>query len=404
MTSNRPVVDLLDPRFHVGDPHPAYTWMREHEPVYRDSNGIWCVTRMEHLRDVERRPGEFTSSRGYRSVWFPEETSMTSEDDPRHHEQRAMISDLFTRRAMSELEPTVRDIVTDALDNLRGLDGFEIVDAITARIPAEVTCHVLGWPRHHWRDVRSWSERLMRVDSLTRDPMLMSDAIRATQEIATLTAATVQQRRGADTGDVLCRWANATLDGAPLPLQHITSELGLVIPGGAETTRTTLSHALVLFSHRHDLWEALAAEPAAIPRAVEELLRWVTPLNNMFRTVTTATTIGPVEVAAGDRIALVYPSANRDEDWFTDPFEIDLQRDPNPHVAFGFGPHLCLGAHLARLQLRVALEEMTQRFTELRPIDEPRYEANVFVKAVEQFHLGVTPRRRVTADATREQS
>jgi len=144
----RPDVDLLDPQFHVGDPHAAYTWMRAHESVYRDTNGLWCVTRMDLVRDVERRPGEFTSSRGYRSTWFPDETSMISEDDPRHHEQRAQISDVFSRRAMSRLEPVVRAIVDDALDELRVADGlgFEVVDALTSRIPAEVTCHLLGWP------------------------------------------------------------------------------------------------------------------------------------------------------------------------------------------------------------------------------------------------------------------
>jgi len=99
--TSRPDVDLLDPHFHVGDPHPAYTWMREHEPIFRERNGIWCISRMEHVREVERRASEFVSSRGYRSVWFPDETSMISQDDPRHHEQRMLIADLFTRRAMA---------------------------------------------------------------------------------------------------------------------------------------------------------------------------------------------------------------------------------------------------------------------------------------------------------------
>jgi cytochrome P450 len=227
---------------------------------------------------------------------------------------------------------------------------------------------------------------------LTRDPLAMSDVVRATQEMAALTATTVAERRGVDTGDVICRWANATPDGERLSLAHINSELGLVVPGGAETTRTTLSRAMVLFSERNDLWERLAGHPTAIPRAVEELLRWVTPLNNMFRTVTRSTTIGSVSVDAGDRVALVYPSANRDEDWFDRPFDVDLERDPNPHVAFGFGPHLCLGAHVARLQLRVTLEEMTRRLTRLRPLGEPCYEANVFVKAVERFHVAAALR------------
>ena len=388
----RPDVDLLDPQFHVGDPHPAYTWMRENEPIYRDRNGIWCLTRLEHVREAERRAGDFVSSRGYRSVWFPEETSMISQDDPGHREQRMIISDLFTRRAMVELEPIVREVVTDCLSMVGGLPSFEVVDTIAARMPAEVTCHLLGFPQAHWRDLRSWSERLMRVDSLHRDPVMLSDAIRATQELATIAAPIVEERRGADTDDVMCRWANASLDGCPMSLADINSELGLVIPGGAETTRTTLARSLILFSGRNDLWEQLAADPASIPTAVEELLRWVTPLNNMFRTVAEMTSIGGVTMEPGDRVALVYPSANRDEDWFQNPFEVDLRRDPNPHVAFGFGPHLCIGAHVARLQLKVALEEMTRRFTDLRPISEPVYEANVFVKAVERFQLGVSKR------------
>jgi cytochrome P450 family 142 subfamily A polypeptide 1 len=131
----------------------------------------------------------------------------------------------------------------------------------------------------------------------------------------------------------------------------------------------------------------MAEDPVRIPHAVEELLRFLTPLNNMFRTATTDTEIDGVAIAAGDRIALVYPSANRDEAVFADPDEVDLARDPNPHIAFGFGTHFCLGAHVARLSLRVALEELTARFTDLRPAAPPRYEANVFVKAVERFDL-----------------
>ena len=388
----RPEVDLLDPLFHVGDPHPVYRWMRENEPVFRDRNGFWCITRMEDLRDVERRSTTFVSSQGYRSVWVPTETSMISKDDPAHAQQRKLVADRFTPKAVTELEGHVREITTESLATLHSLAQFEVVDTIAARLPAMLTCRLLGWPDSHWRDVRSWSERLMRIDTLGTNPTQLSDAIRAVGELAALTEETVDARRGCPADDLLSRWSHAEIDGAPMTLDTINSELGLVVPGGAETTRTTLARSLILFSERPDLWESLAEDRSRIPHAVEELLRWVTPLNNMFRTAVDETEIGGVAISAGDRIALVYPSANRDDAYFTDPDHVDLARDPNPHISFGFGTHFCLGAHVARLSMRVALEELTVRITNLRPAAEPTYEANVFVKAVERFDLGFDPR------------
>jgi cytochrome P450 family 142 subfamily A polypeptide 1 len=385
--TDRPDVDLLDPTFHVGDPHPAYRWMRDHEPVYRDRNGLLCVTRMEHLRDVERHAKAFVSSQGYRSVWVPTETSMISKDDPAHTEQRRLVADRFTPKAVAVLEDDVRHIVDEAIGMVSFASQFEVVDTIAARLPAITTCRLLGWPDAHWREVSSWSERFMRIDTLMRNPDQLSDTIRAASELHALTATTVEARRGCPAEDLMSRWSNGTIEGRPMTLEEINSELGLVIPGGAETTRTTLARALILFSERNDLWDWLAEDPGRIPHAVEELLRWLTPLNNMFRTAVAETEIGDVAVHPGDRIALVYPSANRDAAVFEDPDEVDLARDPNPHIAFGFGTHFCLGAHVARLSLRVALEELTSRFRNLRPAAEPVYEANVFVKAVQRFDL-----------------
>lgn len=392
MRADRPVVDLLDPNFHVGDPHPVYRWMREHEPVFRDSNGIWCVTRMEHLREAERHAKTFISSRGYRSVWTPSETSMISKDDPAHTEQRRLVADRFTPRAVASLEAEVREIMREALAPTKLTNQFEVVDTIAARLPATLTCRLIGWPDSHWRDVASWSERLMRIDTLHRRPEQLSDTIRAVHEMAALTATTVEERRVCPAEDLLSRWANGRIGGEPMSLADINSELGLVVPGGAETTRTTLARSLILFAERPDLWEWLADDPARISHAVEELLRFITPLNNMFRTAATDTDIGGTPIAEGDRIALIYPSANRDDAVFTEPDLLDLERDPNPHISFGFGTHFCLGAHVARLSLRVALEELTARFTNLRPASPPRYEANVFVKAVERFDLAFDPR------------
>lgn len=391
--TTRPAVDLLDPTFHVGDPHPTYRWMRHHEPIYRDeANDLWCVTRMEHLRHVERSADTFVSSRGYRSVWVPSETSMISKDDPAHTTQRRLISDRFTPRAVGAREADVRDLVSEAIATFATASTVEVVDALAARVPSILTCRLIGWDDDRWRDVRSWSERLMRIDTMTRDATHATDGLAAVTEIADLLDRSLAERASSPADDLLTVWTRAAEAGCPMSVADIGSELGLLIPGGAETTRTTLARALILFSERNDLWEELAADPTRIPTAVEELLRWITPLNNMFRTVAVATEVDGVSMAEGDRVALVYPSANRDEAVFDDPDSVELTRDPNPHIAFGFGTHFCLGAHLARLTLRVALEELTARFTRLRPVEAPVYEANVFVKAVARFEIGFDPR------------
>ncbi|MEY2468088.1 MAG: cholest-4-en-3-one 26-monooxygenase [Actinomycetota bacterium] len=387
--TSRPEVDLLDPMFHVGDPHPSYAWMRRNEPVYHDTrNNLWCVTRMEHLRQVERHAATFSSAQGYRSVHVPSETSMISKDDPAHTTQRKLIADRFTPRSVGRLEDAVRDIVQRAMSTFGFVNQVEVIDALAARIPAVVTCRMLGWEDHHWREVSSWSERFMRIDTMGVNPQQLSDGIRAVAELAALVDESIPQRRECPADDILTVWSQAELNGCPMSIEEINSELGLVIPGGAETTRTTLSRALVLFCERNDLWEQIAAEPESIPLAVEELLRYITPLNNMFRTVTEPTDIDGTKLDTGARIALVYPSANRDEAVFEQPDEIDLRRDPNPHIAFGFGTHFCLGAHVARLVLRVTLEELAGRLTNLRAVEPAAYEPNVFVKAVSRFVLG----------------
>jgi cytochrome P450 len=168
----------------------------------------------------------------------------------------------------------------------------------------------------------------------------------------------------------------------------IMNETGLFISGGAETTRTVIARGLRVFCDHQDQWERMAADPSLVPAAIEEVIRWVTPLNQMFRTAVADDVIGETPVKAGDRIALLYPSANRDEDVFSDPFTFDITRGPNPQIAFGFGPHVCVGQSLARLELQILFEQLSQRFTNLRVLSEPVIEKNLFAGAVVDFNLG----------------
>ncbi len=220
---------------------------------------------------------------------------MISKDDPAHAEQRGLVQGLFTRRAVrvsGGRDPCPR---RRRARRARRDDGpVEVVTALAARVPSLLTCRLLGWPDDRWPDVRSWSERLMRIDTLTRVPGQLADAVAAMGEMAALMDESLAAKRAAPADDLMSIWAHAALGGCPMTRTTIHFELGLVVPGGAETTRTTLARALVLFAERPDLWTWLVEHRTAIPTAVEELLRWITPLNNMFRTAAVDTDIAGV--------------------------------------------------------------------------------------------------------------
>ena len=389
-TDERPGFDLLAPAFYYGDQHAAFTWMRANEPVYRDAaNDLWGITRHADVHEVERRSDVFVSSRGYRSFFSPGESNMIAQDDPHHAEQRALVSRRFTPKAVRQHEPWMRSTVDSLLDQFSD-DQVEVVEAVAAQLPSRLTAKLLGWDESRWPDVKRWSERLMRLDGIA-DPEIAMDVMTTIIEFNTELTAMTASAKGCpvhDAPDLVTVWANAAIDGGTLDAESIMHETGLFISGGAETTRTVIARALRTFCDHPDQWEAMAADPSIVPAAVEEMIRWVTPLNNMFRTAAADTEIGGQAIAEGDRLALLYPSANRDEAVFTDPFTFDITRHPNPHLGFGFGTHFCLGASLARFELTVLFTELSRRFTNLRPVTEIDGEANIFANAVISFTLG----------------
>lgn len=385
--------DLLDPAFYLGDMHAAFTRLRAEEPVYRDeANGLWGVTRHHDIQEVEAHSDVFVSGRGYRSHWAPDETNMIALDDPRHQQQRRLVSRRFTPKAVHEHEAWLRAAVTEMVDAFVDEGSVEVVDGLAGQLPTRLTARLLGWPEDRWRDIKVWAEHLMAYDEILRDPEAAMAMVTTIVEFGGELTGMVEERRGCPMGDLVSVWANAEVDGEPLDPMTILHETGLFISGGAETTRTVISRGLRAFCDANDQWELLAREPAHIPTAVDELVRWVTPLNNFFRTAVVDARIGDQPVAAGDRVILLYPSGNRDEAVFDDPFRLDVTRRPNPHVGFGFGTHFCLGASLARLVLTVVLQELTSRITELRVEEEVDGVPNIFACMVRSFRLGFDAR------------
>ena len=391
-TSTRIEVDLLDPALYQRNPHDVWSWMRENEPVYRDEkNGLWGITRHADVMDVERRSTVY-SSRGYRAIYSPEEANMIAQDDPRHRQQRMLVQGELTRAAVHRREEEITDLVTRLVDECLELGTFDVVPVIAAQVAARLTTRLLGFPEEMWPDLKSWSERLMRTDMRERDEKTMAEFYDANREFLAAMAPLMAEKSACPVHDFMSIWAHAEIDGEKLPPASIFHEVGLFIAGGAETTRTAISHGLRAFCDHQDQWNAMADDPSLVEGAVEEVLRWVTPLNNFFRTVNTDDRIGDQPVRAGDRVIMLYPSANRDEAVFSNPFTFDIRRSPNPHLAFGFGTHLCVGANLARLVLKTVFTELSARVATLTPVNEPVVEANIFARAVSTFTLAVTPR------------
>jgi cholest-4-en-3-one 26-monooxygenase len=334
----------------------------------------------------------FSSSGCYRSRVAPQEEDMIAKDDPAHHAQRALVARQFTPKAVQRLEPVIDSVVTELVDRIVERSEMEVVDDLAAPFPARLTAHLLGFGEARAPAVRSWSERLMRIDGILTDETVMMDMGAAIMEFAGELVPLIEERRVSPQDDLVSIWANAELGGCPMEQSVMVQETGLFISGGAETTRTVVARGLVELTRHPEQWDAMATDPTLIPGAVEELIRWVTPLNNFFRTATRDSTIGTTVVCAGDRVILCYPSANRDEAVFDDPWTFDIRRNPNPHVAFGFGTHFCLGASLARLELRMLIAQLTRRITNLRLLTDPDIEPNIFVGAVRSCRLGFDPR------------
>ncbi len=390
-----PAIDLLSPAFYgdLDGMHAAFRWLRAHDPVHRDeANGLWGVTRHADVMDVERRADVFSSAQGYRSHHEPDEDNMIAQDDPGHLDQRRLVNRRFTPRAVAALEGYLTGMVDEVLAGALEGGSMEVVTELAAPVPARLTAHLLGFAEERWPDIKTWSERLMRYDEVDTDQAVADDFVMAILEFVPVLMETVAARREQPADDLVSDWVQADAKGCPMTDSKLVNETGLVISGGAETTRTVISRGLVAFAEHPDQWEAMAADPSLVPGAVEELIRWVTPLNNFFRTVTRDDHIGDQPVKAGDRVAILYPSANRDEAVFDRPDTFDITRDPNPHVAFGRGTHFCLGANLARVELRILFERLSQRITDLRVTSGPRLEDNIFVTAVQHLELAFSLR------------
>ena len=378
-------IDLLDGDFYVNDPYPTYEWMREHEPCYWDPvNELWGVSRYDDVVEVEKHKELFrnTGEKGGSRPNIPPDPSFINADDPYHHKRRNLVSRRFTPRAVAEREAHVRDTVRGLFDAVEKSGGTaEIIEELAAPLPAMTIGWLLGFEESRWPELKAWSERTIALGGGPR--YFNDDGMNAAMEFYAAAEALYDEKKACPVDDVMSVWANATIDGVPVGKDESLSDALLLLDGGAETTRTTIARTLVNLLAHPDQWELLRGG-ADMTVATEEFIRYVTPIHNMNRVASADTELHGKAISAGQQLLLMYSSANRDPKHFADPERFDVTRQPNHHVSFGFGTHFCLGAALARMEIRLFFEELVRRVRAFRlvPGTQVEEQPNAFVYGI----------------------
>jgi cytochrome P450 family 142 subfamily A polypeptide 1 len=417
MTASAPLseIDALDPTLYVrGVAHDVFTWLRENDPVHWDEkNNLWVITKYEDISSIERRPEVFSSARGVRPKGGGGgELSLVSMDDPEHARQRKLVSRGFTPSRIGQLTDHIRELARELIAKVAARGECDFVEDIAKPLPLIVIAELLGLPVEDRERLGAWSDAMMGGEGADGDDPRVARAAEAWAEYLTYLVDVIEDRRRAPKDDlisVLLSSAEAgeiTFDHEQLQqmAQDATPRDGLVgdevlaflvllLVAGNETTRNALSggmHALSLFPEEK---AKLVADRSLINSATEEILRFVSPVISFSRTVTSPTEVRGRQLAEGDVVLNVYPSANRDIDVFPDPDSLRIDRSPNLHLAFGTGPHFCLGANLARTEIRILLDELLTRLPDIRVPDgvEPQRGPNALVTTVEHLPVVFTP-------------
>jgi cholest-4-en-3-one 26-monooxygenase len=385
--------DLLDGDWYAGQPFGDWAWMRDHAPAYwDDKNEIWALTRYDDVLAAEKDPATFSNRRGPRphGDYLP---MMIAMDDPQHGRRRKLVSRGFTPKRVREHETTIRRICGDIIDRVASRGQCDFVWDIAAPLPLLLIADLLGFPEESYDDLLRWSDDLIRATTADPPQEIALAGLEAMLAFREFQLGVIADRRSKPPQDdlvsILC---HSEIDGEQLDDESIIQESLLILIGGDETSRHVMTDGMLALLDHPEQLAILRDHPDAIEQGVEELLRWVSPIKNMARTVTREVELHDQTLHEGDQVVLMYPSANRDPAVFSDPDRFDVRRYPNAHLAFGFGPHFCMGASLARLELKVMFSELLQRLPDLRLAGDPlpRRPSN-FISGPEAMPVAFTP-------------
>lgn len=408
-------IDLADPQFATIEAWSGgsatrsayFKKLRDDAPVlfaeeaaiegFPQGPGFWSVTRFDDIMHVSRHPELFCSGLGTNIPDLPVEIaefygSMISMDAPRHTRLRRIVSKSFTPRMVSRIDDDVHVKARGVLAEVGGKGECDFVAEIAAVLPLQIICEMMGIPRESWTRIMELTNVILGGG----DPELTPDfgtLLAASLEMAAIAQAVGEDRLANPRDDLVSALMHASVDGESLTPQEMASFFILLAAAGNETTRNAISHGAWELHNDRAQWDAWAADPETLsPTAVEEIVRWATPVIHFRRTATEDTEISGQKIAKGEKVVMWYESGNRDERHFEDPHRFDIARTPNDHIGFGAGgPHFCLGANLARREIRVMFEEIFRWLPDLRITAPPDYLQSPFIHGIKRMRCEFTP-------------
>jgi cholest-4-en-3-one 26-monooxygenase len=396
MSTSAPALDEFDPATldvispekyeREGYPHADWTWLRAHDPVhYFESeycDPFWAVTKHADIVAIGKNPTDWIIEP--RIAVFtreaPEEPTtrhLLTMDPPDHGRYRNIIAKWFTPRTVKVWEPKVQRVTREVLDKAGARSEIDFVAEVSAPITIAVIALMLGLPEEDWHLLFRWTNEIIAPEDpeYARGRTSTETSEAARMELFTYFKEISDKRRVDPKDDILSAVVQGRIDDKPLPDFELLSYYFLLVVAGNETTRNAMTGGIQCFIDNPGEWQRMVADPALVAGAVEESVRWTTPVNQFARTATRDVTVRDKAIREGESVCLFYASGNRDEDIFDDPFAFRIDRRPNDHIGFGRGEHVCLGAHLARLELRTMFEQLRERLVSIErtgPVDRIR--------------------------------
>jgi cholest-4-en-3-one 26-monooxygenase len=398
-------IDLSDPKtFLDGVPHDYFRVLREQAPVqwqeecklpvFLPGPGYWALTRYDDVVFVSKNPDIFSSAAGTSALneLHPRERALAKEqliqmDPPGHTELRNLMNPQFKPRAIRETEAHMRKIVCETLDKLQSQSECDFVDAVSAPISLRVLTNFLGVPDKYTNRFYRWTNQTMSFGEPGFANLLRARI--ALLQIFAQSALLARTRRKEPSTDVFSSLVNGKWHGKPLTRMMVQVNFFLLIIAGNETTRNALSGGIQALCEHPEQFDKLRRDPSLLPQAIEEILRWVTPVMQFRRTAMRDTYVGDQEIRKGEKVVMYYGAANRDPRVFENPEAFDITRKPNPHIAFGTGTHFCMGSHIARLEMRVTLEEFLRRFPNVSLAGPPERLQSNFISGIKRLPISL---------------